>query len=136
MSGGGAGGMGGGFVGMGGMGGMGGVNPWMLGIVSVGNAWKYELDPTTSPKSIDLVSASGMALRGIYDLSGDRLRIRLGSLRRPRELAADAEGKSALVVLHRVTGGAAGKSAFFVKHFGSGFALGKPHTASAAGGRC
>jgi uncharacterized protein (TIGR03067 family) len=108
----GMGGMTGGFGGMGGMaGGMGGIgsinmaamNQWMGAAMSFGKAWGYAINPATSPKSIDLVSTSGMALRGVYDLAGDRLKLSFGP-ERPKELAAGPEDKAALVVLRRVTG--------------------------------
>jgi biopolymer transport protein ExbD len=73
--------------------------------MTAGKAWGYALDPATTPKSIDLVSASGMALRGIYDLSGDRMEICAG-LQRPQSLAAGPEGKTILVALRRAAAGA------------------------------
>jgi uncharacterized protein (TIGR03067 family) len=97
---GGVGGMGGGFVGIGGVGAM---NQWMKGGMSFGKAWGYALNPAASPKSIDLVSPSGGDLLGIYDLSGDQLKIGLGP-ERPKGLAAAPESKATLVVLRRVTG--------------------------------
>ena len=84
-------------------GGMGTMNPWIRGAMSSGKAWGYALNPATSPKSIDLVSTSGMALLGIYDFSGGRLKMCIG-VERPKELAVGQEGKGALVVLRRVTG--------------------------------
>ena len=96
---GGFGGGGGGFIG-----GMGPMNPWITNMMSFGKPWGYALNPATGPKSIDLVSSSGMPLLGIYDFAGDRLKICLGALR-PKALAAGPQDKSALVVLHRVTGG-------------------------------
>jgi uncharacterized protein (TIGR03067 family) len=98
-------GSGGGLVGSGGglVGGMGSMNPWIANTMSFGKPWGYALNPATSPKSIDLISTSGLALLGRYDLSGDRLKICVG-VDRPQALAAGPQGKSALVVLRRVTG--------------------------------
>ncbi len=87
----------------GGLGGMGAMNQWMKGALSFPKAWGYALNPATSPKAIDLVSASGMDLLGIYEFSGDRLKICVGPTR-PNGLAVGPEGKTALVVLGRVTG--------------------------------
>ncbi|WP_159452170.1 TIGR03067 domain-containing protein [Singulisphaera sp. GP187] len=35
----------------------------------------FKLDPTSTPKAIDLVLPTGTTLRGIYDLDGDRLKL-------------------------------------------------------------
>ncbi len=102
--GGGAGGFGGMTGSFGGMSGMGPMNPWIRGAMSSGKLWGYALNPATSPKSIDLVSTSGLALLGIYNVSGDRLKICVGP-KRPKKLAVGPEDKSALVVLRRVAGG-------------------------------
>ena len=99
---GGVGGMGGGMGGFGFAGGMDAVNSVVRGAMSFGRPWGYALNPATSPKSIDLVSASGMTLQGSYEISGDRLKMCLGVR---KERAAGPDNKSALIVLRRVTGG-------------------------------
>ena len=114
------GGMGGGMGGVG----LGAMNQWMRGAMNFSKAYGYALDPATRPKSIDLVSASGMALLGIYDLSGERMEICIG-LQRPKGLAMEREGKSVQIVLRRVTGARAAKPADCVTRGGSGLALGK-----------
>jgi uncharacterized protein (TIGR03067 family) len=43
----------------------------------------YKLDPTTSPKSID-ITEQGKTIKGIYDLQGDTLRISVAGISEPR----------------------------------------------------
>src|SRR5262249_41940041 len=55
--------------------------------------WRYHLDPTKSPKAIDLVSPVLGTYRGVYVLDGDTLKIHLGREpgKRPAELPAKVD---------------------------------------------
>lgn len=64
---------------------------------------QYKLDPTASPKTIDIIRKNEVEL-GIYELEGDTLRICLSKdLRRPTKFESKSEtGRNALVILKRV----------------------------------
>lgn len=64
---------------------------------------QYKLDPTASPKTIDIIRKDEVAL-GIYELEGDTLRICLAKdLRRPTKFESKSEtGRNALVIFKRV----------------------------------
>jgi uncharacterized protein (TIGR03067 family) len=66
----------------------------------------FKLDPTSTPKSIDLVFPDSSTMRGIYDLDGDRLRICFSgpsgkaAMTRPTGFSVPGSG-ARLVVLSR-----------------------------------
>jgi uncharacterized protein (TIGR03067 family) len=64
---------------------------------------QYKLDPTASPKTIDIIRKDEVTL-GIYELEGDTLRICLAKdLRRPTKFESKSEtGRNALVIFKRV----------------------------------
>lgn len=64
---------------------------------------QYKLDPTASPKTIDIIKKDKVEL-GIYELEGDTLRICLTKdLRRPTKFESKSEtGRNALVIFKRV----------------------------------
>ncbi len=65
---------------------------------------QYKLDPTASPKTIDIIKKDMVEL-GIYELEGDTLRICLAKdLRRPTKFESKSEtGRNALVTFKRVS---------------------------------
>ncbi len=57
----------------------------------------FTIDTSTSPKRIDIVNPNGVTMAGIYDLTGDVLKIALGpSDRRPTDFQSGA-GSAAIV---------------------------------------
>jgi uncharacterized protein (TIGR03067 family) len=74
--------------------------------------WTYELDPTTTPKSIDLKMTKGVkagaTAQGIYEVNDDKLRISFnGNGKRPSDFDGAALGTSRfgrILVLERVLG--------------------------------
>lgn len=62
----------------------------------------FALDPSKSPKQIDL-SADGKRLTGIYEVTGDKLKICVSaSGQRPRRFVADQAEKTMVLDLERV----------------------------------
>ena len=74
--------------------------------------WTYKLDPTTSPRSIDLKKPKGVKAgampQGIYEVKDDKLRISFnGDGKRPSDFGGAALGASRfgrILVLERVPG--------------------------------
>jgi uncharacterized protein (TIGR03067 family) len=70
-------------------------------------AYKVKLDPSTEPKSIDLVPVSGTTpdavVRGVYQLEKDVLKLRLGKpgQKRPLGFALKSDADTTLLVLQR-----------------------------------
>src|SRR5205823_14319934 len=68
---------------------------------------KVKLDPTTTPRCVDLTVAAGgqlnVVLEGIYELKEDELRlcVKVIGKERPVEFAAPAGSSTALIVLKR-----------------------------------
>jgi uncharacterized protein (TIGR03067 family) len=58
----------------------------------------FRLDPTTTPKQIDLVRPDGRSELGIYELEGDTLRLCLNTKRRPARFPGRFGGRAAGVV--------------------------------------
>jgi uncharacterized protein (TIGR03067 family) len=71
---------------------------------------KYTLDPTTSPKAIDLTDKEGRRTPGIYLLEGDTLKVCLneGGKERPREFASKPGTHLSVWVFKRVRSGCPG----------------------------
>jgi uncharacterized protein (TIGR03067 family) len=74
-----------------------------------GAVWKFKIDPSKSPKQIDIhttpaLNGKGEALPGIYLLEGDTLKVcfRITEGERPTEFTAAAGSKQAQLVLKRV----------------------------------
>jgi uncharacterized protein (TIGR03067 family) len=64
----------------------------------------YKLDPTSSPKSIDIIR-EGNTEQGIYELQGDTLRLCLANDSQPRPTRFDskpASGRHAIAILKRI----------------------------------
>ena len=65
----------------------------------------FHLDPTSKPKSIDLVLPEDIGnrqvIKGIYSLEGDRLRICVRPGQRPNDLTSEAGSKRVLYVMER-----------------------------------
>ncbi len=68
---------------------------------------KFKLDPTASPKNLDLTISAGSqtdaAMKGIYELKDDELRIcvKVFGTDRPKEFAAPDGSSTVLLVLRR-----------------------------------
>ena len=71
--------------------------------------WALKIDPTSSPKSMDLTPSSGPtesnSYRAIYELKGNTLRVCLGQRGKPRPKAFEAKAGSGhtLVTYKRLT---------------------------------
>jgi uncharacterized protein (TIGR03067 family) len=65
----------------------------------------YKIDPSKTPKQIDFSpeGAEGMTQEGIYELTGDGLKLCMGrpGKGRPKEFKSEAGGEQSLVVLKR-----------------------------------
>jgi uncharacterized protein (TIGR03067 family) len=64
---------------------------------------KFKLDPTKTPKTIDLTAERNEAVQGIYELKGDSLKLCFikGGGERPSQFATKAGTEQALIVLER-----------------------------------
>lgn len=68
----------------------------------------FKLDPSTSPKSIDLIVSDGdkkdEAIEAIYELKGDELKLcaKVGVKERPAKFASPEGDQIALIVMKRV----------------------------------
>lgn len=63
---------------------------------------KLSIDPSTSPKHIDLTAPDGAVRPGIYQLDGDTLKLCLSrTAERPKDFATTEGTRTALMVLRR-----------------------------------
>jgi uncharacterized protein (TIGR03067 family) len=68
--------------------------------------FRIKLDPSSKPKTIDLIGikTDAVFLRGIYELDGDTLRLcfPVGDADRPKELKSEAGSRSGIITYKRV----------------------------------
>jgi uncharacterized protein (TIGR03067 family) len=65
--------------------------------------WGYKIDPTKKPKEIDVTMPDGKTGTGIYELSGDTLKIAHGEVgdARPKDFVSKEGGNVSVMVLKR-----------------------------------
>lgn len=72
--------------------------------MGTGEEESYKLDPTTTPRSIDMMMGAEAASLGIYDLQGDTLRLCLRQGKgRPTQFDSNSESRNLILNLKRVT---------------------------------